>query len=429
MEDGETCDVFTFTRVPFSHKLCYIYTNLRPPYSGNSRSWNSFFTFPPFPLPFPAFPFPFYLFAFLPLPFPFALSPFRPFALSPFHPFTLSLFPFSFALTLPIPFPSPLPLAPPLGVKQRNRIREPIDIIRRVRQTPPVPIDHAHRPDGIQIVHPHALRPPPLEGEDARLARLPGAKVGATRRVIVEERVQAGAIGQDVLRVQDAQAPRVGAVARDARAGGDEIGVLQRFHGGEGDGGVGVGLVVRRLRLDLAHEDVLRSGQLILIQRVMFHRCPPQPDRALLALDQQSPAGVNGDLDVVRGIDVVVRGPEPHVLEVEVGGRGGDVHGHESGDAVRVDGRGGRSDRGGGGAVGELELGAGEAADAGVHVPDGGGDAAAGGKVVLDEDGAGLGALGADDHVAPFDGCTVFAVLPDLDDGLGFLHVVEKGTA
>lgn len=67
---------------------------------------------------------------------------------------------------------------------------------------------------------------------------------GLTGRVVVEERVQARAVDEDALAVEDAEAPRGGAVAGLAGAAGGEVGVVEGGVDGEGLQGVGVGLVV-----------------------------------------------------------------------------------------------------------------------------------------------------------------------------------------
>ena len=68
-----------------------------------------------------------------------------------------------------------------------------------------------------------------------------------TGAVVVEERVKAHTVAEDVLRVDDSQAPTHGAVARSVEAGCGEVGVVIFALDGEGNGGGRVGLVVADL--------------------------------------------------------------------------------------------------------------------------------------------------------------------------------------
>lgn len=144
-----------------------------------------------------------------------------------------------------------------------------------------------------------------------------------------------GAVHQQVARVDDAQPPALGAVARDVGAAGAEVGVVQGRIDGERHEGVGRGLVVGRLGLELGAEDVAGAHELVVVQDVVLDGGADEPDGAGLGLDEQPAARVDGDLRVGRVLDVVVRHPQPRVLHVQAGGAAGDVHAHVGSDAGR----------------------------------------------------------------------------------------------
>ena len=112
------------------------------------------------------------------------------------------------------------PFACFLVPKEGNRVREHVDIVRKPGHTIPVDIHHAHGTDGVQIVHADSSRAA-FNAKDRVLARFAVALVRAcclagqqshsmhkvkefgerlrTGAVVVEKRVQARAIGQDVV--------------------------------------------------------------------------------------------------------------------------------------------------------------------------------------------------------------------------------------
>ena len=114
---------------------------------------------------------------------------------------------------------------------------------------------------------------------------------GAVRAVVVEEGIESYAIAKDVVAAEDAETPagcciwawgtrvcglcavREGEEGRGWRRGWrrrQKVRVAQDGVVGEGNGGVGVGLVVGRFGLDLPHEDVASVDELILVERVVF---------------------------------------------------------------------------------------------------------------------------------------------------------------
>ena len=134
-------------------------------------------------------------------------------------------------------------------------------------------------------------------------------------------------------------------------------------------------LPVRRLALLHAHIHISRPSKLILVQGMVLERGAQQP-RAGLRLDERPPPGSDGLPQ--RAVEVVVRRPAPHVLDVRAGG-GGQVQEQEGGLA---------SEPVGGGGAGVAHAGAARAADPEVRVPEGHGPRVGAAHGDLEEDGA-----------------------------------------
>jgi len=62
--------------------------------------------------------------------------------------------------------------------------------------------------------------------------------------VVLEERIQAGSINENVLRANDSQAPSLGTAARTAGTGGGKVGIVESSVDIEGRWGIGIWLVV-----------------------------------------------------------------------------------------------------------------------------------------------------------------------------------------
>ena len=314
--------------------------------------------------------------------------------------------------------------------KQIDSIRININIVGRSRQHGPlIPQHHVRHADRVQILQVEVRTLGTVILHDALLAHgrvaPPTARRRTRRAVVVEETVQARAVHEHVVCVEEAEA--VGHRARGGGAGGAVIREAWVGEGGverEARGRLRMRLVVWGFGLDLSHEDVGRVGELVLVQGVVFDGGADEPDGAGGALDEEAPPRVDCQLGVGRVVDVVVRGPQPAVFDIEAGGADGDVHRHVGADAGGVDGAGGWR----GWALGFFKIGAREAADARVHVPHARGGRRGGCEVPLDEDGAGLGPLGGNDHVAPFDDACVAGVA-DLHDDLGCVDVGEEAPA
>lgn len=105
--------------------------------------------------------------------------------------------------------------------------------------------------------------------------------------MIVEERVQARAIAENVARAEDTQSP---AVLADAGAALTEV--VEVWVGGAKDAGdevggrlelgcVGVRLVVGGFGLDETHEDVLGLGEFVLVEGVVLNSSTPSREKQL----------------------------------------------------------------------------------------------------------------------------------------------------
>lgn len=163
----------------------------------------------------------------------------------------------------------------------------------------------------MQVVEVHGAT---LDVEDAALAVLAASLRTTRRAVVVEESIQPGPVDQQITTRQHAQAIpiriRHGGVLREIR--GCEDGVVVGGDCGEGDQGVGDGLVVGRLRLDLTHVDILCVCELVLVFGVVLDGGAPEPEDAVGGLDVEAAAGEDGDLGAtVLLVDGVVGGPEP----------------------------------------------------------------------------------------------------------------------
>lgn len=159
-------------------------------------------------------------------------------------------------------------LSKAINPKNIDRIHKRRVIIPIECQIHSIPRNHLRGPHGIQIVDVDIIRVPvSLYAEDPRLTACSGANVRALGAVVVEEAVQAHAVAEDVVRAQDAEAPAGGGI--DARRGGED-GVGESRVLGEGDGGVGVGLVVGGFGLDLAHEDLAGVDELVFVFDVVL---------------------------------------------------------------------------------------------------------------------------------------------------------------
>jgi hypothetical protein len=164
-------------------------------------------------------------------------------------------------------------LALPIRPKYGNVIRENIHVILIGSQTRPIPINHTRRADSIQIIHINlalalarlriAGAHAGVDAEDLRLAGFVAAGGAARRVVVVEEAVEPGAVDEEVVGVEDAEAPGVAAVSGARGAVDGEIGVVVSCYWREGaEGSRGIGLIVTRI---VRNEDIwlgLCSGKL-----------------------------------------------------------------------------------------------------------------------------------------------------------------------
>ena len=299
------------------------------------------------------------------------------------------------------------------ALEHRNRRAEVVAIRQLRHGSDVVDRDHVRAGLGAQAPNVHVAGTV-LDADHILLARF---RRQAVLAVVIEEGVEPGAEDEDVRRRHDAQAPCLS--ARVSCAGAERrVGVCRRRS--KRRQGVGVGLVVRRLGLDGAHVDVRGLVDLIVVQLAVLSAGAVHPDGALCALNQDAAAIENVDLTVVRAIELMIRHPEPVVLEVN-GGLFGDMQEHVGADAGWVR-RGG--DIGVLGAGVALQARAGGATNAHVHVPHAAGGGCGLGDVPFDENSARSRAFSLKDEVTHLDSTGV-AGLADLEDGLGLGLITE----
>ena len=163
--------------------------------------------------------------------------------------------------------------------------------------------------DGVDLLYAHHVDLTAL-GIEARL------------RVVIEERIQAGAIDEDIRGSEDAQTPRF--LAAGVAVAGTEVGVEVSGAGCEAAvESCRIGLHVWRFGLDDTRVDILRVGKLKVVELAVLGARAIHPDGSL-RFDEDAPSIVNVDLVVIGEVKLVVRDPEPVIFEV-AGRFGGDV--------------------------------------------------------------------------------------------------------
>lgn len=234
--------------------------------------------------------------------------------------------------------------------------------------------------------------------------------------VVVKEAVNTSTEHVDARRPKNAHTP--GLAAGVSRACG-EIRVVPGRLGGERRQRVRVALVVRRLRLDQSHVDVLSVGDLVVVQLAVLRSGTVHPDRTLV-LQQDTTAVEDADLVVAGAVKVVVTDPVPAVLVVQSSILG-DVHQHEGTEALRI-GRNGRL--GVLGALVILKLSASGATNTEVNVPHACRSLSGLLHIPLHEDSTRSRALGREDEIRKLHRTNI-AGLTDLDHGDRVLLVGE----
>jgi hypothetical protein len=164
---------------------------------------------------------------------------------------------------------TPMPIPPYLKPQNVQPIHKRRVVIHILHQIHPIPGHHIHAPHSIQVINIDIMAQAiALNAEDARLTDALGRDVRARGVVVVEEGVETDAVAVDRGAAQDAEGPafRVGYGGRSGIVGGHGAVPGWRGVGGEGgsvrckdriktsgvfwegERGVGVGLVVSRLR-------------------------------------------------------------------------------------------------------------------------------------------------------------------------------------
>ncbi len=234
-----------------------------------------------------------------------------------------------------------------------DRGEEAVDVVLGQRRRAVLGQHHLHNRLGAEVVDPYIVALLNLNAAELAVVGLYARLV-----IVVEPRVEAGAEDIDGARVDDACRPRDGALIGEACA------VLRRRVVGEDTGPerarrCGCRLEVGRLGLDHAHEDVGRVGELVLVQHRVLRRRAPEICKP--ALHKHAAACVNVQLAEVGAVQVVVRHPRPHVLDV--GGRVGLEVKHDRGRLAVLHGGGGAL-----GTVSVLQIGASGTSDTNMRV-------------------------------------------------------------
>ena len=113
------------------------------------------------------------------------------------------------------------------------------------------------------------------EGEGRKEGKRRG---GLTSRVVIKETIQSPTIHEDTATIHNPQSPSHITLSSHTDTRRREIGIVPAVYDREHDAGVWVGLPVRRLRLDLAREHILRVRELVLVESVVLDRCADHPD-------------------------------------------------------------------------------------------------------------------------------------------------------
>lgn len=167
----------------------------------------------------------------------------------------------------------------PINSKQINRIHESTVVIHVACQIDSVSRDHIRSPHSVQVVDVDIIAESiSLNTKDPRLTHRTRAHSRARRTIIIKETIQPHAIPEDIVAAHDSQTPSGGGAgcaipcAINKRR---KDRVIERRIRREGDGGVGVGLIVCSFGLDLAHEDVASVDELVFVEDMVFDGCAP----------------------------------------------------------------------------------------------------------------------------------------------------------
>lgn len=168
------------------------------------------------------------------------------------------------------PTRTPIPINP----KQIDSIHKRTVVVDIARQIYSVPGDHVRRAHRVQVINVNIVAEPiPLNAQDPRLTHRPRPDSRTSRAVIIKKRVQPRSIRKDIITSYNPQAPsRCGtrrAISRTVNKRRKNR-VIERRIGRKRDCGIGIGLVVRGLGLYLAHEDVARVDELVLVEDVVL---------------------------------------------------------------------------------------------------------------------------------------------------------------
>lgn len=126
--------------------------------------------------------------------------------------------------------------------------------------------------------------------------------------VVIEERIVTGSVNQNVLRVDNAKTPAIGAWCCTIRVA-NKGRIIQARHRREWRGCVGVWLIICSLGLDLCGKDVLSGTKLIFVQLMMLYAGANKPDWPCTFV-KQATASVDGDLGQAGIFNIVIGDPK-----------------------------------------------------------------------------------------------------------------------
>ena len=196
--------------------------------------------------------------------------------------------------------------------EQRYRLTEVGHVVFLLHDARPIDRDHVRTRLGGQ--RPEVRLGAALDADHVFLTAL-----GTEARlvVVVEEAVEAGAVDEEILGSEDAEAPRL--LASGVAVAGAEVGVEVGVAGLEAAVESGrVGLHVWCFGLQDPGVYVLRIGKFEIVKLAVFGARTIHPGGSL-RFDQYAAAVVDVDLVVVREVELVVSDPHPVILQIYTG--------------------------------------------------------------------------------------------------------------
>jgi hypothetical protein len=162
----------------------------------------------------------------------------------------------------------------PINPKQIDSIHKRTIVIHIARQIHAIPGNHIRSPHSIDVIDINIItQSVPLNTEDPRLTHRPRTHSRTSRTVVVKERVQSDTITEDIITAHNSQTPPRRCARRAVPRAIDKRRkdrIIERRVRREGNGSIGVGLVVCGLGLDLAHKHIAGVNELVLVEDVVL---------------------------------------------------------------------------------------------------------------------------------------------------------------